>query len=433
MRGVRNEAMENAHMNSMDHEPGRLLIDCLSRAGWGIDATRLDSLSTAGWQDIIALATTQRVLSLLWHRLKQRGAAEAVPKDVAELMRQFERRNTMHNLLYYRELRLLTSALQSENIPVILLKGIYLADAVYENIGLRQMNDIDLMVHPADLARVFETLEGMGYSTAHPVSTDLALKTSKHLPTMLKPGRAGFEIHWNITPPGKSYTIGHGGLWDRAAPVRVAGCDALALAPEDLLLHLCIHTSYQHQFAFGLRPTVDIAETIGRFETVLDWEAVAARAIDYGWQRGVYLALRLTTELAGTEVPGAIMAKLRPADMPEIVLESARAQILTDARFAATMPVFLARILKAGRLRDKLRIFRERVFLPRPMMAAHYSIPAGSAKVYLCYPHRFFDVLLRHGGTLRKFRENDHSLANLAARKTCIAGWLDEAPGTRNG
>lgn len=416
----------------MEQEHCRLLIDCLKKDGAEL-AARLSGLSPERWQALLALAETQRVRPLLWHRLRQKGLDKAVPAAAAEALREASRGNAVHNLQYYGELRLLLAALKPEGIPLILLKGIFLADAVYGNIGLREMNDIDVLVHPADLTRVSDILAGMGYPPLPPVCAEITIKTHHHLPRMVKNGQAAFEIHWNLASPGESYSIDPGGLWERAVPVQVAGCEALTLAPEDLLLHLCLHTSYQHQFAFGLRPSCDIAEIIRHFGSALDWRIIAERAAGHGWQRGVYLALLLAEELAGAEVPAGILAKLRPADMTEAVLETARAQVFTDKSFAFSVPVPFAELMETSRLRDKLRIFWQRVFLPKAMIASLYSVPIDSLRIYGCYPRRFVDVLRRHGHTLLKFREDDAQLKSLVVRKNSIAGWLDrpaKAPGS---
>jgi hypothetical protein len=362
----------------------RLLIDCLKRDGSEFDAVRLSSLSPEGRQALLTLATTQRVRALLWHRLRQKGLDKTVPMAAAEALREASRRNTLHNLRYYGELRLLLSALKPEGIPLIVLKGIFLADAVYGNIGLREMNDIDVLARPADLARIADILTGMGYTPLQPICADITLNVNQHLPRMVKNGHAAFEIHWNLTPPGESYSIDPGGLWERAVPVQIAGCEALALAPEDLLLHICYHTSYHHQFAFGLRPSCDIAETINRFGYALDWQTIAELAVCQGWQRGVYLALRLARELAGADVPADILARLRPADMTEAVLETARAQVFTDKSLAISVPVPFAELLESRRFWDKIRIFRRRVFLPKAVIASIYSVPMDSVRIYSC-------------------------------------------------
>jgi hypothetical protein len=114
------------------------------------------------------------------------------------------------------------------------------------------------------------------------------------------------------------------------------------------LLHLCLHTSYQHQFAFGLRPSCDIAETIACFGSTLDWRTLTERAERWGWQRGVYLALQLAKELAGADVPADILGRLQSTDVTEAILENARAQVFTDARFAISIPAPFAELLLAA-------------------------------------------------------------------------------------
>lgn len=227
-----------------------------------------------------------------------------------------------------------------------------------------------------------------------------------------------------MTAPGKSYSIDPDSLWDHAIPIHVAGCDALALSPEDLLLHLCLHTSYHHQFAFGLRPSCDIAETIAYFGTSLNWNAVVERANRRGWQRGVYLALRLAKELAGAEVPSHILEMLRPVDMAETILENVIIQIFTEKYFALSVPEPFAELLESRSFWGKNKIFWQRVFLPKPIIASNYAVPMDSVRIYACYPRRFVDVLRRHGETLKKHRQNNASLKKLIERKNLIARWL---------
>ena len=411
-------------METMEWELCRLLIDCLRKNELAFDATRLSRLSPERWEALLTLATTQRVVSLLWQRLRQKGLDKTVPVGVTEVLREASRRNTLHNLLFYGELRLLLSALKPEGIPLILLKGIFLADAVYGNIGLREMNDIDVLARHADLTRIAKMLTSMGYSPLQPICADITLDVHQHLPRMVKPDHASFEIHWNLTSPGENYSIDPGGLWERAMPVQVAGCETLSLAPEDLLLHLCVHTSYHHQFEFGLRPSCDIAETISHFGSALDWQTVAERAAGQGWQRGAYLALRLAKELAGADVPADILARLRPTDITETVLETARAQVFADKSLAIPLTLPLAELLESRRLPDKIRIFWQRIFLPRAMIAAQYAVPMDSARIYSCYLRRFLYLLRRYGHTLKEFQGNDSPLKALVNRKNLIANWL---------
>jgi hypothetical protein len=402
-----------------------ILIACLKKDKCGPEAAAVSALSAQDWHNLLALSTIQRVTSLLWHRLKQKNLETLVPETTAAQLRESFRHNTMNNMRLNGELRLLLLKLNAENIPLILLKGIVLANTVYENIGLREMNDIDVLTQPDDLQRIADILTGMGYKPLQPFRTDVTIQTAYHLPGFIKKGHAKIEVHWTITHPNTNYSIEPHGLWKRAVPVQISGCQTLMLSPEDLFLHLCLHTSYLHPFTFGLRPFCDIAETIDHFGSALNWETVVERAISQHWQRGVYLALQMAVELAGASVPDHVMEKLQPVDISETILETARTQIFTDKYFATSIPTSFAQLLESRRLSDKFKIFWRRVFLPKALIANNYSIPIDSLIIYVCYLRRVYDVLRRHGSTFNKFQKNDSAVKSLADRKKIIADWME--------
>jgi hypothetical protein len=411
-------------MKTIMPEPYGILIAVLKKDGQQADTSLFSGLTQEKWEEIFIAAAKQKVSSLFWHRLNQMSLGDVVPIKTAEKFQDRFRLDTMHNLNLCGELQRLMSVLKSEDVPVILLKGIYLANMVYTNLGLREMHDVDVMSRPQDLARISEILTSMGYRPPQIVSPDVTVLVDRHLPHMIKNGHSIFEIHWNITSPMTSYYIDPQELWKRAVPVNIAGAAALALSPEDLLLHLCIHTSYEHQFNFGLRPFCDIAETIFCFGSRLNWEIIKDRSFLLGWQRGVYLSMLLAKELIGADVPADILKRLRPPDMSDAVLEVARTQVFGDKRFAVSVTIPFAKLLESKRLRDKLRIFWQRVFLPRAMISAQYSVPADSLMIYSCYPRRFADILRLHWHLMKKYQQNDALLKNFTERRCRIAEWL---------
>ena len=402
-----------------------ILIACLRNDKLGPEAASVSALSAQEWQNLLALSTMQRVTPLLWHRLKQKGLDKCVPDAATATFHAAFHRNTMNNLRLNGELRFLLNALNAENISLILLKGIVLANMIYENIDLRGMSDIDVLAHPCDLQRIADILISMGYQPSHDINVNYIIQTEHHLPVLIKKGLTSIEIHWNITHPNRNYSIEPYGLWERAVPIQIAGSNALMLSSEDLLLHLCLHNSYLHPFTFGLSPFCDIAETIDHFGSALNWKTIAERAVSQKWQRGVYLALRMAVDLAGASVPDNILKKLHPTDMSETILETVRTQILTDRNFSTSIPLPFAELLENRRLMGKIKIFLQRVFLPRAIIATTYDVPANSLKVYACYPRRFFDVLSRHGRTFKKFQGNDSAVKSLANRTKLISDFME--------
>lgn len=156
------------------------------------------------------------------------------------------------------------------------------------------------------------------------------------------------------------------------------------------------------------------------------------RTFLWGWERGVYLALLLAKEMVGADVPLDILETLRPSDVTEDIIETALAQVFITNKTGKIIPAPLAELLVSSRLRDKIRIFFQRVFLPRAVIASHYSVPMDSIRILGCYPRRFWDVLCRHGQTLKKFQENDASLKAYVERTHRIANWLSGVANCNN-
>ena len=409
-------------------EPGQskiyeIIIECLKKDKNRPQPDALSALSDSEWADMLSLAAMQRIAPLLWHRIKQKKLEKLVPARVALRLADALLRNTLNNLRLNAEMASVLDALEVESIPLIPLKGIVLANTVYKNAGLREMNDIDVLAHPGDLRRIIEILTGMGYGPAHPIDVEWGVENLHHLPAMIK-GNIKLEVHWTITHPNATYNVAPDGLWERSLPARIAGRKTLVFSAEDMLLHLCLHTSYLHPFNFGLRPFCDIAELADRLD--LDWGIVAERACIYHWQRGVYLALRLAAELAGAAVPDEVLEKLRPADISPEVMDAVLTQVLTDKYFAVSMTKPFAELLASERFFKRLEVFRQRVFLPRKMIADLYEVPEGSPRIYGAYVRRFYDVLRRHAGDYIKFQKEDAVVKSLAYRTKLISDWMDE-------
>ncbi len=92
----------------------------------------------------------------------------------------------------YQELERILQAFDEAGIPVIVLKGAALAATVYEDIGLRPMGDLDLLIHPEDFSQAIRRMRSLGFSlekiTYHAVFKG---GSGKQFP---------IEIHWSIVP-----------------------------------------------------------------------------------------------------------------------------------------------------------------------------------------------------------------------------------------
>jgi hypothetical protein len=343
-----------------------------------------------------------------------------VPADAWERLRLAYFNSAERNTRRFRELRTVLGCLRTAGIPVIVLKGAYLAEAIYGDVALRPMCDADLMVPRADLPRAQAILLDKADVREQPQDIESLCRKTQHLPGAVIRGLI-IEIHWTIVSPTGPFGVDTAGLWDRARPATTAGVEVLALSPEDLLLHLCLHFSRQHGLT-GLKLLCDIADTIHRFRGEMDWMRVTDRAGEWGASRYVGLTLHLAQSMLGTEVPGDVLGRLVPGGPGKRMLETARECLL-----ARTDP------LRSGSLIDrwgampiggKAKLSSKRVFLSREEMAVRYPASRIAKHLWFYYVLRLRDVtrtlvadVLRRGlPTARSGTEG---------RNAALANWLE--------
>jgi hypothetical protein len=409
---------------------GELLLYCLGMGADETRAARLGQLSTSDWDDVIQQSARHGVTPLLYHRFTTNSTSAHIPTGVMQRLREIYLYSAKENIRLYHELAKVLKTLQNDGIPVIALKGAHLAEVVYGNIALRPMGDVDLLVRKADLSRVEEKLLEMGYSPTSRFWIEAVCAVHHHLPPFTKPGAASIEIHWSIAPPTYPFEVDVDELWQRVRSATTDGVEVLVLSPEDVLLHLCLHTSYQHRFMVGLRAFCDIAETIRRYRDEMDWEQVRLRARQWGVGKCVYLTLHLARELLGAAVPDAALNALEPNDLDPGLVPWAKEQIFTNKGNALPLTPNLVRIWEARRFQDKVATFLK-FALPSPQaMATMYPASPFSKRIYLYYPVRLKDLLLRYGRTTWRLLRHDEEMIALAeqeARGNALVDWLASA------
>src|SRR5665647_338343 len=159
-----------------------LLLYCLRAVPDEAGDGRLETLSSSDWDVLIEASGRHGVTPLLYHRLRTSHSDVPIPANVITRLRQAYLDNVARNMGLYHELGKVLELLRRDNISVIALKGVHLATAVYRNIALRPMCDVDLLVKQTDLLRVQEILVEQGYIA----SKEVIGCAQEHLPPYRK-------------------------------------------------------------------------------------------------------------------------------------------------------------------------------------------------------------------------------------------------------
>ena len=364
-------------------------------------------VSDTEWGRFVEAAHNHGVAPLLYKRLLHGGVS--VPKPVLEQLRQWYLVNAARNTLLYQALGRVLQAFQQAAIPVLPLKGAHLAALVYGDVASRKMGDLDLLVRKSELPRAASKLLEMGYTNeingdAESIAAWCAKHPDRHhLPIFHKLPDTRIELHWSLLDPPHPVELAD--PWSRARPAIIAGVEAMVLAPEDLLLHLCLHAEHHH-FRQGIRPLCDIAEVVHRWGDKLDWAYVQAQADRWRAGRCVYLGLWLSRELLRSPVPEAILRGLQPQDF-KVASVLAREIVLSgteelDGEERAALAPWSLQISQPGRGRfGGWRWFWNMMFPSREHMAGYmqrrHGLSLSGLRRYSCYITRAIDVLVRMG------------------------------------
>src|SRR3989338_2337142 len=117
----------------------------------------------AEWQPVIALASRHRVLPFVTLALDKAGAFKEIPAETQTVMAQDMRQALLDNRAKVAEFKKHNRFFEEAGIPIIPLKGIALTQAVYNEVPVRRMGDIDLLIKEKDVATVHQILEEKGF------------------------------------------------------------------------------------------------------------------------------------------------------------------------------------------------------------------------------------------------------------------------------
>ena len=378
-----------------------LLVAALNEAPPPDLAARLARVSDEEWELLAQLADWHGVAPLLLRQLQSLAPTPAIPASAAARLRDSHQRTAMRNMVRLRELARLLRGLSCRGIDVVVLKGAHLANAVYGDLALRDMKDVDVLVRRRDLADAYGVLLELGNGAGEiaDLEADVEVECARHhhLPPVTMPNAVPVEVHWNITPPNVPVAIDMDGIWARARDTRIAGARAMAMAPDDLLLHLSVHAALQHRFRMRLRHLCDIAVTLTRFRDSIDWDRLAAVANASGASRFVYCTLRVAESVLGAPVP--------PSGVDRLVREATDEAIVPIVReyfLAASLELPLA--YRAARETQgfvgKVGIVLKSIAPAPARMRAMYGLAPRARSVFLYYPVRVADLLARRGRVL---------------------------------
>ncbi|MBE9509535.1 MAG: nucleotidyltransferase family protein, partial [Bacteroidetes bacterium] len=92
------------------------------------------------------LANEHGIIALVYHNLKETGASDLLPEEKMTFLANSRMKSLGRNTFLYKTIEQVLKLFKQKKIKTVLLKGMALDLSVYGNTGLRQMNDIDILI-----------------------------------------------------------------------------------------------------------------------------------------------------------------------------------------------------------------------------------------------------------------------------------------------
>jgi len=334
----------------------------------------------ADWQRLVDLAVKHRLAPFLHAKLLERGLAP--PPAAADQLQRAHLVNAVRNTGLLHVLDNILRACHDGGVAVTLLKGVHFAEAVYDDIALRHIGDVDLWVSRGQLEAARAVMRSLGYVSRSRTKRPQALQDALTGETQLFKANAPMvELHWNIFA-GEWFRhtarIDEQLVWQRTESIE--GSTARRLSHEDAIIHLCLHLAINHQMSeAGLRTLVDL--DVARRTWTIDWDVVVQRARAWRVSCALWLVLQRLVEIFGDPSGEIPVVELAPSRLRQTVftqLVSARF-LVEGAKLTGGPGRFLFMLAAVDRPTDAGRLLWRGFFPDRLWLTLRYELQNAPA------------------------------------------------------
>jgi hypothetical protein len=257
------------------------------------------------WARFLALAQRHEVLPLV--SLGLRDAVPGVPEGVQRWLETQRKSIVARNLSLASELLELLECFRESGLRAVPFKGPALAAALYGNLSLRQIADLDIFIDRRDVLSVLKLLGERGYvleERFRAMPEEQLYCQHKDLDLAHPVSGAHLELHWSVCEPTFDERMSSTPLWAARSTTKLLDRLVPFPAAEDLLLLLALHGA-RHRWEC-LKWVCDIAVLLRAFPE-FDWNYALKKAQNLSRRRMLLLAVSLAQELLGLALPAQVL------------------------------------------------------------------------------------------------------------------------------
>lgn len=263
------------------------------------------------WDLFLRMVLTYRIAPFVYRHLRR--MKDLVPENVIGMLREGSACAFARNTIATDEIKMVSHIFAEARVEAIFLKGAALMYDIYGGPGLREFNDIDVLIKENDLDRADEALRAGGFSV---VEGGGGVSDYRSQRVYSFNGKLTLDLHTGLLGRklrDRMLSIDREALWEGKRSIEAGGTAINTLDISHTLLYQCLHFAVQHGF-IGLAGGVDIREILIKHAADIDWEEVIKLAAEYRIKKPVYYSLHLVETMLDAPVPADVLKSLASAE-----------------------------------------------------------------------------------------------------------------------
>ena len=329
------------------------------------------------------MAYFQGIAPILYDLIRQ----NILPKDnlPPNIVTDWERTyfsNVIQNTRFTELLSRIASHSSEQNIPVIALKGMASTAALYKDLGLRSMADIDLLCRTRDLIPLRDILHSLGFA---PKGSLQAHHIAYHHPGLGILVECHFALQYIVNNKKELLSL----FWEHRRPARIDEARFPILSTEDQLLFEMAHIA-DHVYHVSLKHYLDFAGWLTLGHADIDWDYLTSLLNKSGMIAGFASLTRVLSEILQIPIKIPLQEDIPPKKING--LKNTLFSSLRDTGFIKT-PLTATRIKSYATLTQKVGFTLRKLFPSPPVIRATYNT-SSSITSFFSYPYHIAKTLL---------------------------------------
>lgn len=356
------------------------------------ELSKIDNLipKIENWDYAIMLIVNHGSAPLFFTKFHDLKNINLIPINFQLKIKQVYYRTISRSIYIHGLLKKICEALVFENIKVVVLKGAYLSQFLYSDVGLRQLSDIDILVKPEDGEKTVSIIQKIGFISHDSSVSDFISSQSEtvHYPPLVFNG-IGVDVHIRLHRKSNNYNIITSEFINNSIDYSIENTIVSGLSLYDLIIHLCVHID-KHFVGDHIQMKCfnDIVNIFRIFKNQIKWDSFIVNCKHHSCESLVFKYLIITNEFYQIDLPNYILSKYTIC-----VTENDRIQFINFLHCKYPKKyhtkTHIENIANSINIKHKIQYLIELAFPSKSFMIKKYSIKHPII-YYIYYPYRLW-------------------------------------------